>query len=291
MGQGITRVGKDGFNNTHLSLDLAEKRGIIHRDYIAHCLRWSHATKVVNAKFEHGKTARIADIGCGKELPFAKALYTNRLTPEAYVGIDINKLAMPEMFHEGVKFQPRLMGETDFVKVTEEALGFKPNVITCFEVLEHVPPAHAREMLKRMYDLLEEGGIAFISTPCWDPEVGAADNHLNEMRYSVLGALIEDLGFTIEGHWGTFASLKDYKDELIAKYGEPGAAILAGLRGYYDSNMAAVLFAPLFPHLSRNCIWQIKKVAQQSIRQFDPLDSGKHAEPWTSNETWNELNA
>lgn len=106
-----------------------------------------------------------------------------------------------------------------------------------------------------------------------------------------LGALLEDIGFTIEGKWGTFASLKDYKDELIAQYGEPGAKMLAGLRSYYDSNLAAILFAPLFPHLSRNCMWQLTKRAQQSLREFDPLNSGKHAEPWTSNEKWNELNA
>jgi hypothetical protein len=32
-------------DNTHLSIDQAEERGFIHRDYIAHCLRWTHVAK------------------------------------------------------------------------------------------------------------------------------------------------------------------------------------------------------------------------------------------------------
>ena len=31
-------------DNTHLSIDQAEARGFIHRDYIAHCLRWTHVS-------------------------------------------------------------------------------------------------------------------------------------------------------------------------------------------------------------------------------------------------------
>ena len=43
-------------DNTHLSIDQAEKRGFIHRDYIAHCLRWSHVAKFMGEKSRY-KTA------------------------------------------------------------------------------------------------------------------------------------------------------------------------------------------------------------------------------------------
>ena len=76
-------------DKTHLSCEQAEERGFLHRDYIAHCLRWSHVVKHLQNKY---KTARILDIGCGKETPLIKTLYTMRMTPEMYTGIDMNKL-------------------------------------------------------------------------------------------------------------------------------------------------------------------------------------------------------
>ena len=42
-------------DNTHLSIDQAEERGFIHRDYIAHCLRWTHVAKWM------GKPANLKD--------------------------------------------------------------------------------------------------------------------------------------------------------------------------------------------------------------------------------------
>ena len=47
-------------DNTHLSIDQAEERGFIHRDYIAHCLRWTHVAKYLHLKSRY-KTARIID--------------------------------------------------------------------------------------------------------------------------------------------------------------------------------------------------------------------------------------
>ena len=36
---------KRKIDKTMLSIDNAESRGFLHRDYIAHCLRWTHVTK------------------------------------------------------------------------------------------------------------------------------------------------------------------------------------------------------------------------------------------------------
>ena len=77
-------------DKTHLSCEQAEERGFLHRDYIAHCLRWSHVVKHLGIKNRY-KTAQILDIGCGKETPLIKTLYTMRMTPEVYVGVDYNK--------------------------------------------------------------------------------------------------------------------------------------------------------------------------------------------------------
>ena len=61
------------YDKTHLSIDLAEERGFIHRDYIAHCFRWSHVTKYLMAQAKY-KRVLIMDVGCGKDFTlFAKA--------------------------------------------------------------------------------------------------------------------------------------------------------------------------------------------------------------------------
>ena len=60
-------------DNTHLSIDQAEARGFIHRDYIAHCLRWTHVSKYLHLQARY-KTARVIDIGCGKDMPLALSL-------------------------------------------------------------------------------------------------------------------------------------------------------------------------------------------------------------------------
>ena len=91
--------------------------------------------------------ADIVDIGPGKELPLAKTLYVNRTPPKTYTAIDVSKLEMPEMYNK-TKWKPTaLMGETDVAELSNDRLPFIPNIVTCFEVIEHVEPAHARKIL------------------------------------------------------------------------------------------------------------------------------------------------
>lgn len=290
-------------DKTHLSIDQAEERGFIHRDYIAHCLRWSHVVKFLYQGNKY-KTARILDIGCGKEMPLAKLLHSSRLAPTEgyYIGLDANSLEMPSQFKNS-KWQPQPFGKAIFPqdwqnRKIEYAYRERtrqpfvaPDIVTCFEVAEHVEPKHCRILVEGIRNALDGAGTAFISTPVWDPEVGAAANHINEMTYQAFGALLEDIGFVIEGHWGTFASQKDYKVH-IQQEGGPDTYIPADLWNklsqYYDSNYLATIFAPLFPQLSRNVLWRVKHHTGQIFRQFPKLKEVPG--PWTSSPKWEELN-
>lgn len=295
-------------DTTDLSIDQAERRGFIHRDYIAHCLRWTHVAKYMHQKQRY-KTGHVLDVGCGCDLPLAKMFYTSRLILAQYVGVDYNPAGKFDMdpFHTG-KMPVDAYGSVDFA-VDVEVIpngpnlegGFKvagdyfksPNVITCFEVLEHVEPEHARRMLIKMHQLLShtkaEGreGVAFISTPCYDAQVGHAANHVSEIKRVALGGLIEDLGFKIEGNWGTFASQRDYRDDLFfEEFGDVGREIWRRLSAYYDSNYLATVLAPLYPQGARNNIWQISplKANETYERKFAPLAEVEG--PWTSSEHW-----
>tara|TARA_R100001163_G_C5033338_1_gene173030 strand:- start:439 stop:1167 length:729 start_codon:yes stop_codon:yes gene_type:complete len=230
--------------------------------------------------------ANVLDIGPGKELALAKTLYVNRTTPKSYIAVDVSKLEMPDMFDKASWKPTSLFSNTDVCDLNYDAFEVAPNVITCFEVLEHVEPEHALRMLKKIYAFLHDtdpNAVAFISTPNWDPKVGAAANHVNEMRHEALGVAIEKIGFNIEEVYGTFASQKDIKPFMT----EEELELMDKLKKYYDSNLVSNIFAPLFPQQSRNCIWRLSTQTQK--RRY-PEYMSEIEEPWTSSEHWKDLN-
>ncbi len=257
-------------NKTHLSINKAEERGFLHRDYIAHCHRWTYVVKWMLRKKNY-KSSDIVDIGCGKEIPLAKTLYSSKIIPRSYVGVDVNKLELTMNFG---KFPIKLIS-ADFCSTRK----LNPNVITCFEVLEHVEPAHTIKILRKMKRIAQKGCKFFISTPCWDSRVGAASNHINEMTYGALGYLLEKIGFKIDNHFGTFASIKDYKNHL----NEHEINVFNDLREYYDSNLLSTIFAPLYPQYSRNVLWELS-IGKSKLFNKPDLNS-----PWSSSINWEDL--
>lgn len=269
-------------DTTFLSLDTAEKRGFIHRDYIAHCLRWSHVIKYLS-KGKLYERSCIVDVGCGREIPLAKTMYSSRLQVREYHAIDYGPI--PEesraVFHSG-KFPINILERTDFVKWADSPNAHQlADVIVSFEVLEHVEPSHCLAMLAAMRTTLKPTGVAFISTPCWDV-VSCAANHVNEMRYETLGAILEANGWTIRNVYGTFASIREYEPYLAPAHRE----VFNDLRDYYDVNFLAVIFAPFYPQYSRNCLWEIVPVNAEK-KQFAPL--AEVPKPWSSSSKWEDF--
>lgn len=243
------------YDKTHLSIDTAEERILIHRDYIAHCLRWSHICKFLMQQKRYA-TARILEAGCGREMPLPKLIYSNRMSGVQYVGIDINNLTVPEMLQkaaENGKMSLWLMPNTDAGLVTHEHLPWKPNIVVSLEVFEHMHPAFGMRMLRNLREIAEEGAHLFFSTPCFNGS--AAENHIAEPYVVAMGAILERAGWNIVQNFGTFASQSDY----LPKMGDIEKEIFSRLAEYYDSNVLATIFAPLFPYNSRNCMWHCCK--------------------------------
>ena len=240
-------------DTTRLSVEAAVDHGWIHRDYLAHCLRYSHVVKYLHGGNRY-KTANVLDIGCGGETPLAKTMFHNRLTHTSgsYTGIDYGRISNALNIGSSQKFNMSLHEKTDYVKFKVKK---KPDVIVCFEVLEHVEPMHAYEMLVKMGEDLAENGIILISTPVYSVEAGPAANHVNEMSYAGLEFLITAAKLEIAETFGTFASIKDYKKDMSAAQQE----VFEQLREYYDTNVLSCFMAPMFPEKSRNCLWILKK--------------------------------
>lgn len=273
-------------DNTHLSVDLAEKKIWVHRDYIAHVFRWNHITRYMKSRLTRKSSAgpcNILDVGCGVDLPLGRAIFSNKMVPHKYMGVDYNPVPFHPML-TGNKFPLELWDEVDFLdpEINLESIGWQPEIITCLEMLEHVEPLHAYRVLLKILGLLANAKepIVFLSTPCFDPVQGAANNHVNEMTYSAFGAMIEDAGFEITRVYGTFASQRDYMHHLFERYGESMKRLWDDLSEYYESNVLAVMFAPVFPQYSRNCIWKCRPATQGSSRSFATLADTR--EPWGS---------
>lgn len=285
-------------DGTDLSVDAAELRGFIHRDYLKHCLVWSHIAQYLRLKGRY-KTARILDVGCGSDLPLARVLHTNRLLVEDYVGIDYNpaskftdhKFGSMEVHTHGNCIFPRDLklnkdGTYEIKKNGEKHVA--PNFITNFEVLEHVESKHAVSMMKAFHKLASaspDGCEVFISTPCWNVK-DTAKNHVNEMRQQALGATLEDVGFEVINNYGTFANIYDYKDELFKRY--PGIEpFFNDIRKYHDSNVLANMFCSPFPELSRNSLFHLRPAKEGYVRKFPML--ADIPTPWASSEDWQNL--
>lgn len=262
----------------------------------------------------------VLDVGCGKEFPLAKLMYVNKMAPKYYLGVDVNKLETPKAIQNATNSKWfHFISQGDVTKLeliknkiiysTEMGDGKKkgvegkyhmgrehprPNVVVCFEMIEHVHPKLCRKTLKVIQQVLDPKGVAFVSTPCFNGS--AAGNHINEMTYYALGSLLESLDFNINNHWGTFASISDYLAQLERDSGKNttgyvGSDVLTAfdaftkLREYYDTNVLATIFAPLYPSMSRNCLWELSPGL--SVSKFPPLTEVDR--PWSQHPDYLEL--
>lgn len=243
---------KNIYNKTDLDTEKAFKNMIYHRDWFAHYLRWTHILKVIKS------TSTVLDWGCGRGSLF-KVLYRNRMTPKYYLGIDIREQIIKKNIEEfktanfNVEFKA-----ADLVETTEILSDKKFDYIISFEVAEHIGKHKIFKFLENMIKYADKHTQIFISTPCYDPKVGAANNHIidgevGEFSYNEFKLILEQY-FIIEENYGTFASIKDYKQHL----NEHEKYMFDKLSAYYSSEIISILFAPLFPKYSRNCIWKLR---------------------------------
>jgi len=230
------------------------ENSIFHRDYFAHFLRWSHILHVMYAR----KKTDLVDVGC-REGALAKLLYKNRCAPDYYLGIDVDKKKIDQNMKN---FDRILWAEFVAADVTDKKFKHpkeKFDIVTSFEVLEHVGRDNVPAFLESLSKFGKDDAVFYLSTPNYDEKVGAAQNHIyggkiNEWEHEELHAELCKV-FTVEKRYGTFASQKDYKDLMNAVT----LQIWEALHSYYDSNVLSVMFAPLFPTRARNCMWVMRQ--------------------------------
>jgi cyclopropane fatty-acyl-phospholipid synthase-like methyltransferase len=192
-----------------------------------------------------------------------EVFYRNRYRPAKYVGLDIRTSQIEKNNEKFEKLDFATFKQADLCQ--DINLGEKFEIITCFEVFEHIGHANADAFLKNIWNHCNEGTTVYFSTPNYDPKVGAAENHIlgdereiGEWDHFELQAELEKF-FTVEKKYGTFASMRDYKDEL----NEWQKPMFEALKEYYDTNLVANIMAPLVDaSKARNCLWVLRPKAQ-----------------------------
>jgi len=245
------------YNTTQLDPDIAAERNVIHRDMIAHALRWTYVLHEAK-RFE-----RVCDFGCGTG-NLLEVLYRNRYQAERYVGLDVREKTIDQnrsKYHTvpWAEFYPADLTKTDF-----DYSSIQADRVCSFEVLEHVGKQNGPAFIRNFKACGNPNASYYLSTPCYDDKVGAAENHtydsgdgrgkaVQEYTYEETKQLLET-EFVIVKNFGTFASQRDYTPFMD----EAQLDLLNKLKEYYDSNLISNIFAPLFPEHSRNVIWKLK---------------------------------
>jgi len=237
----------DQYNKTQLNIDKAAEREIVHRDYIAHCLRWTHILR-------HAKMGmNVLDVGCGMNLPLAMMFYTNKFKPKYYCGLDIRTKF--EKSKADFNFRVDTLGGFDVTKESDwdklESARISWDIVSCLEVIEHMPKSAGLRLLENLSVYSSKKSIIFLSTPCYNGS--KAGNHIYEWGYDELRMELQRM-FTIEAHYGTFASQRD----LLPHATPAEKEVWNNLKPYYDSNLLSILLAPAHPQFSRNCIWRLR---------------------------------
>ena len=238
------------YNKTQLTPQNEFERHIYHRDQFAHYFRWTHVLK-------HAKIGqRILDFGCGSG-EMLEVFYRNRYRPERYLGLDIRESQIEKNIEKFQKLDFAEFRSADLCQPRLD-LGETFDIITCFEVIEHIGHANADAFLENIVSHCTADTTIYLSTPNYDERVGAAKNHMlgdeiGEWDHFELQAELEKF-FTVQKKYGTFASMRDYKPLM----NDWQTKMFETLSEYYDTNLLANLMAPMFPENSRNTLWVLK---------------------------------
>jgi 2-polyprenyl-3-methyl-5-hydroxy-6-metoxy-1,4-benzoquinol methylase/DNA-directed RNA polymerase subunit RPC12/RpoP len=155
----------------------------------ADLLLWHHqnAIRYIQTNLKPGKTS-VLDVGCFNGF-FVKKMLS--MGYDAH-GIDFNKKAVAYGQEElGLGFRI----SSDSVEQCI-AKGSSFDVITLFDVLEHLPDA--KYFLANLLKLLKDDGVIIISTPnnnmCWRPPLDYPPHHVSRFTTKSLVACLSELG-------------------------------------------------------------------------------------------------
>jgi len=211
-----------------------------------------HALRFVN------KNTKVLDFGCGQANQ-ALVFWANRRIPFLYKGFEYVKTVVDATTIRLQSLKWVSIEQKDLtIPIVDDCEIY--NLIISFEVLEHIGVDNINIYLQNMKKFANEDTVILLSTPVYDHNVGAAQNHIvagevNEYTQIELENILQKNGFKIINKFGTFASIKDYKNHLLPWQKK----MFEELKKYYESSIISIMMAPMLPQYSRNVIYELRK--------------------------------
>jgi hypothetical protein len=121
-----------------------------------------------------------------------------------------------------------------------------------------------RELLKGMYELLDETGVLIFSTPIYCDSFKMAKNHINELRKAEIESELHDAGFVITKQYGTFGNYNHLKKVMTHE-----ERLLYDTVGeFYSNDLLGCFLSPKYPEAARN----ITHVCMKDISSAEPCE-------------------
>lgn len=246
------------YDKTQLSMIQGMNLMRIHRDYLAHAARYEFLLQRVK---NSGASAMVLDIGCA-DVPLMRAIRSSMLSPKLYFGMDIRPYEVQKVLRYYSTHHVHFPFQVEYGDITEagdELLNQPWTQVVCMEVLEHMPKARGQMLLTNLAKTVAQGGDCYLSTPCFDGKSKAL-HHKYEWSHDELQAELESK-FNIEAQWGTFASVRHLYRVLTPEEKVVWDGLDQRKGGYWGNIALSLIFAPLHPEISRNCMWNLRSKA------------------------------
>lgn len=244
------------YDKTQLSMIQGNNLMRIHRDYMAHAIRYEFMVQRIK---NSGSEAMVLDIGCA-DVPLLRAIRSSMLSPKLYYGLDVRAGEIQKVLRyystHNVHF-PWQAIYGDFTEAGPDVLDQPWTQVVCLEVLEHMPKARGQMLLANIGKAIAQGGDAFVSTPCFDGK-SKAQHHKYEWTHDELRDEFPNHKMQVINSWGTFANVRTLYRNLTPEQKVVWDQMDQRQGGYWGNIALSLIFAPLHPELSRNAIWHLR---------------------------------
>lgn len=248
----IRKTNDSKANLTELNAaDAVDKGFMSHSDWVGHIMRYGFAMKTI----EKMKPKRILDVGCGS-MNLPKFLWRNRSSFHGqYVGIDLR--AQEAWLNDFAWKTSMELFRMDIVLDDPTLVGKPFEVVTCFEMFEHIPKKLQPKLMERLFNWTAKGGVCLFSTPNAGVANTTADNHvgedgIRERTYKDKLRMAADAGFVVEKTFGTFCGSTRLPKDFIE---QPHIQVM---KEFLLDSFFVSLLATGFPEKSNNALFLMR---------------------------------
>ncbi len=264
---------KNDSKNTRMDFERTGRNFDYRKDELMHIGRYSNgAQSMMDLSKKLKRPIRVLDVGCG-EMNTVRLFYRSFVCKksdviEKYYGVDIDVLMIKnatEKYRQVYRTcNAEFIGGAEGWDLTvKPRLAFPDgyfDLIISFEFLEHIKPEYVMPILKEVNRLLNNEGVALISTPNSNGSNKILPkDHVYEYSFEELTELFRRAGFLLCGAYGTCINIS----KLPPKEKELLRGVIKRFNGAFGKNTAftSVALAPFFdPKRCKNVIYHLRKM-------------------------------